>query len=850
MIILKVIAILLAALATLGGVIGGSYFLVQDNPLDSSHQHELALVEAKDATCDENGVRQHYACKGCDKVFADKNGYVVLETKDVTIEANGHYWKDATCSDAKICEVCKKTEGDPLGHTPKAAVKENITPASCTAEGSCESVVYCADCNTELSRKAEVLGKTPHIPAAAVKENNVDPTCYAEGSYDSVTNCSQCGTHISTVKTTVDKISHTHADAVKENEKPATCLEAGSYDSVVYCSVEACKAKISSTTVVTKALGHIDNDGNAYCDRDGCGLSLCADGHTEVVDPAVAPTCTTTGLTEGKHCSVCNTVTVPQEVVPIAHKLAYHVRGTLAVNKDGSYNTDNLVVSMLCTECGEYEEAIPRYAAATDETEEVAGYVIKAENPLANGGSITYGENVFTFPALNLTNYNASSTYSGGDKAPTVVTTFALKDSDFACSVISGDAINLITDGSKVVYSRYELEKLNNDDRTITYDENAGYLYASKKSHTVPYLAAYGTTLTITGTVYIKTEYRVNVNNALIIGTDDTPANVTIERTKTVSGNNHVIGLYGGGDLTIKKNSTLKTIGIATDNKAYDLFIGADGTIVLIEEKASFTTGGLGENYCIYSAGNNSRIIVDGTISSNRSIYMSNVYEIGDQYEYGFQPALYIRKGTVSLDCTTAIRVSALQVGSEKENASGHLSVKATGDTVYMGSETVRMTFAKGSLTLESTGSSKAGFNTAGTFNAKDAIFDFKSGCNIKGINLGHFIGIWKSSNSDFVQSWMFEEGVNFDFTGVSNLATPSTVSPVKVIAYKEVQMSIDGVVKTVLVASTLAGSVKTPSNLVFPTVDTTATWTTDASVAVVNGFSAATDGTNIIYYK
>ncbi len=58
--------------------------------------------------------------------------------------------------------------------------------------------------------------------------------------------------------------------------------------------------------------------------------------HTEVVEKAVEPTCTKTGLTEGKHCSVCGEVLMEQEVVPA---LGFTVSGSVAGATDNAMAT-------------------------------------------------------------------------------------------------------------------------------------------------------------------------------------------------------------------------------------------------------------------------------------------------------------------------------------------------------------------------------------------------------------------------------------------------------------------------------------------------------------------------------
>ena len=64
--------------------------------------------------------------------------------------------------------------------------------------------------------------------------------------------------------------------------------------------------------------------------------------HTEVVDPAIEGTDITDGLTEGKHCSVCGTVLVAQQIVP-AHLQGVAIKSTaMTVIGENAYKFANL----------------------------------------------------------------------------------------------------------------------------------------------------------------------------------------------------------------------------------------------------------------------------------------------------------------------------------------------------------------------------------------------------------------------------------------------------------------------------------------------------------------------------
>ena len=295
----------------------------------SAHSYD-AVVTAPDCV---NGGYTTYTC-------VCGHSYV-----DTYVDANGHSYNavvtDPTCTTDGYttykCSVCGDTYVDnkvaSKGHVKGDAVIEKEVKPTCETKGSYETVVYCTVCNAELDRTTAIVPKLGHTAGEAVEENRVESSCKVAGSYNEVVYCSVCKTHkMSETKVdlpladhdyeavvtdptctvagcttytcsvcgynytdnVVNPLGHTNGTVVVENEKAPTCTATGSYDNVVYCTV--CSAEISRETITVNALGH-----------------------TEVTVPGKNATCTETGLTEGKMCSVCGTVTEEQETISAGH---------------------------------------------------------------------------------------------------------------------------------------------------------------------------------------------------------------------------------------------------------------------------------------------------------------------------------------------------------------------------------------------------------------------------------------------------------------------------------------------------------------------------------------------------
>ena len=254
--------------------------------------HTEVIDAAVEPTCTEPGKTEGKHCSVCNEVL-------VAQTE---VPAKGHTWTAASCTEPRTCSVCGATDGEALGHDWSAWTV--TTEATCTEKGEKTRSCQREGCDAVETEEIAAKGHTEVIDAA------VEPTCTEPGKTEGK-HCSVCN-EILVAQTEIPAKGHTWTAA--SCTEPRTCSVCSATDG------NPLGHDWSDWTVTNEATCTEKGEKTRSCKRDGCDatdtVDIPANGHTEVTDAAVEPTCTMAGKTEGKHCSVCNEVLVAQTEVP------------------------------------------------------------------------------------------------------------------------------------------------------------------------------------------------------------------------------------------------------------------------------------------------------------------------------------------------------------------------------------------------------------------------------------------------------------------------------------------------------------------------------------------------------
>ena len=258
------------------------YFDVENGDFSICHHTNVDIVEAVEPTCTESGLTEGKVCKDCKKVLASREKVSALGhkystewtiDKEVSCTEDGSKSRHCIRCDAKIDDVVIPAKGH-------KAVAIEAKDATCTEAGLTEGEI-CSVCNKILVAQEEISALGHKYTSTITKE----VTCTEKGK--KVFTCTACG---DSYTEEIEPTGHKYTSATT---KEATCTEKG--EKVFTCS----------------------KCGDKYTKE------IAALGHKSVVDKAVSATCTKTGLSEGKHCSVCNEILVAQTVVKVKeHKTA------------------------------------------------------------------------------------------------------------------------------------------------------------------------------------------------------------------------------------------------------------------------------------------------------------------------------------------------------------------------------------------------------------------------------------------------------------------------------------------------------------------------------------------------
>ncbi len=259
---------------------GKEYTDTKTEPLPAKG-HTLTAVEAVPATCETAGVKAHWKCEVCGKLFSDAEGKTETTLEKLAIPATGHaygapVWKwndDFTASATFTC-------GNNASHveTVNAAVTNEVTTeATCEVDGV---RTYTAKVTFEgkeyTDTKTEVIPATGHAYGAPVWKWNDDFTASATFT------CGNDASHVEAV----------NAAVTNEVTTAATCEVDG---------VRTYTAKVTF-------------EGKEYTDTKT--EVIPATGHDTELVGAKDATCTEDGYTGDEVCKVCQTVVKQGKGIP------------------------------------------------------------------------------------------------------------------------------------------------------------------------------------------------------------------------------------------------------------------------------------------------------------------------------------------------------------------------------------------------------------------------------------------------------------------------------------------------------------------------------------------------------
>lgn len=227
-----------------------------------------------------------------------------------------------------------------LGH--KAGEWKTDIAATCTADG--ERHLECAVCGASI--ESEPIQATGH---------RFEITYTWTGDHMRCTSSGRCR----------NNPSHVIMESVIASSygisKMPTCTEAGE----AFYTVHFTDEHFETQTCVREMPSHGGHDYEEIivpptCTNAGYTAHSCrrcrnayydtpveAFGHTEVIDPAVAATCTEHGWTEGKHCSVCNAVLERQKAISPTGHIVVEVQGIAPTCTEPGV-TDGTYCSICC----------------------------------------------------------------------------------------------------------------------------------------------------------------------------------------------------------------------------------------------------------------------------------------------------------------------------------------------------------------------------------------------------------------------------------------------------------------------------------------------------------------------